>query len=156
MNLQGAGGSHPLHLAWNSRLQWISSAKILLSTGPKSAPSHMPKHPEDYPMPYFKTFHFHILLSWNQSPHPFPPKKWERGSLIQIIRVIDEARVTRLREGVERAEKCDPVSWLSCINHFPTENSYMMVRPCGPIGLGISTSVFRGLPCAWSCLWSMI
>lgn len=54
------------------------------------------------------------------------------------------SQITQLREGVERTEKCDPVSQLSHISHFPTENSYVMIRPCDPGDLGISISGWTG------------
>lgn len=72
-----------------------------------SAPSHTPVTLKMVLSPTSKAFYLHTPLSWNHQVHappPCPPRKgiWRP---IQIIHVVDEARVTQLSEGDGKGRK---------------------------------------------------
>lgn len=141
MNLQVAGGSPSL--TWPAALtcNQCPQPRFCWARGLKCSVSHTHEPWRlSYPLlPKLSTYTSAIMKSYSPCPNPQEKEFW---GLIPIIHVIDEARVTQFKGGDGRAEKCDPVSWLSCYRPFSNRKFFrldILWGSCPVPGHGLET-----------------
>lgn len=127
--------------------------------GSGSAPSHTPKPSRrSYPLlPKLSTYtpRCHEIIKST----PLPPSKKRNLKPIQIIHVVDEARVTQLSEGDGKGRKMCSCILVVMYQSFPNRKFLWWLGSVALSGWCVyfrSDKLGRGLPYAWSWFRNMV